>query len=72
MSSFQQKMKKYVKGQENVVYSEKKWMETTSEKAVTLDLLVKALIQPEKEEQTNVKLAGERYKDQSGDKWNID
>ena len=72
MSSFQQKMKKYVKGQENVVYSEKKWMETTSEKAVTLDLLVKALIQLEKEEQTNVKLAGERYKDQSGDKWNID
>lgn len=40
MSSFQQKMKKYVKGQENVVYSEKKLMETTSEKAVTLDLLV--------------------------------
>ena len=72
MSSFQQKMKKYVKGQENVVYSEKKLMETTSEKAVTLDLLVKALIQLEKEEQTNVKLAGERYKDQSGDKWNID
>lgn len=68
MSSFQQKMKKYVKGQENVVYSEKKLMETTSEKAVTLDLLVKALIQLEKEEQTNVKLAGERYKDQSGDK----